>query len=83
MTVPFELSIEDAKTRPFSAHPAKRYDFTIIEATKTGFHARASGKGDMTGDVWEIGQRSGKPRASRMGGKKSQPAVPRDQQQQH
>ena len=41
----------------------KRYDFAIVQAGPKGYRARAAGKDDMAGDVWEV-EGSGEPKNS-------------------
>jgi hypothetical protein len=35
----------------------KRYTPSIVKASRTGFVMRASGKGEMAGDIWEIDEK--------------------------
>lgn len=53
---------------------AKRYDWAIVRADERHFLVRASGKGDMAGDVWEIDEK-GEPKNTADLCGKGQPAA--------
>jgi hypothetical protein len=53
---------------------ARRYDWAIVRADERHFLARATGKGEMAGDVWEIDEK-GEPKNTADLCGKGQPAV--------